>query len=192
MVARGSTQFNYSWEALPRYDAQSRAITLGVRVRNIGVRRNSNSDPTSYPTTRCPHTLRLCYSSPLLTPSTAPVPALLYIHTIRGALCPHCLRLSPSGCAGDAGSEVAQLYVSFPPAAGEPQLLLRDFEKTPLLPPGGAAALTFQLSSEPHLSVWTAATSAQPGWQALGGNFGIAVGSSSRDLRLQHSVRVDV
>jgi beta-glucosidase len=82
---------------------------------------------------------------------------------------------------GANGSEVAQLYVSFPQAAGEPPLVLRAFRKTTLLPPGGEEELRFELRAR-DVSVW------RGGWRPWAGHFGVVVGSSSRDARLQQTL----
>ena len=98
-----------------------------------------------------------------------------------------------------AGAEVVQLYVRFPRSAAEPELLLRDFAKTPLLAPGETVSLPFRLSTAQHLSVWrpsrTGAASASVdatdgGWQPVHGDFELSVGASSRDVRLRQSIAV--
>ena len=61
--------------------------------------------------------------------------------------------------------------------AGEPELLLRGFAKTPVLAPGGHAELPFTLRPK-DLSIWDG------GWAVSPGHFVLHVGASSRDLRL--------
>ena len=79
-----------------------------------------------------------------------------------------------------AGAEVAQLYVAFPPAAGEPPQQLKGFVKTRVLTPGAtAAAVTFGLRAR-DLSVWDEDAR---GWRVQVGQFGVGVGASSRDIR---------
>ena len=51
-----------------------------------------------------------------------------------------------------AGAEVAQLYLRFPPAAGEPFRQLRGFEKV-FLEPGQRRDISFSLESR-WVSVW--------------------------------------
>ena len=82
-------------------------------------------------------------------------------------------------------AEVAQLYVAYPPAAGEPPLVLRAYRKTPLLAPGASALLVLSLAPR-DLSVWDASSS---GWQGVSGAFGVRVGSSSRDVRLSATLQ---
>ena len=83
------------------------------------------------------------------------------------------------------GSEVAQLYLSFPAAAGEPPLLLRGFERVSL-PTGGTRMVTIELGPR-HLSCWNVAAHAR---YVPSGTYGIAVGGASRDLPLQTSVQI--
>lgn len=84
-----------------------------------------------------------------------------------------------------AGAEVAQLYISFPASAGEPPQLLRGFQKVSL-DAGAADVVAFKLVAQ-DLSVWDEAGAA---WALVHGTFGIAVGSSSRDIRLRGSFTV--
>jgi beta-glucosidase len=79
-----------------------------------------------------------------------------------------------------AGAEVAQLYLAFPAAAGEPVLQLRGFEKV-FLAPGAAAAVAFPLGPR-ALSVWDPASHR---WAEVRGEFGAAVGASVADIRLR-------
>ena len=83
------------------------------------------------------------------------------------------------------GKESAQLYLSFPPQAQEPPLQLRDFASLPLAP-GEATLVTFALDAR-ACSVWSEAAYA---WARLPGLYGVAVGASSRDLRLRGSFTV--
>ena len=87
-----------------------------------------------------------------------------------------------------AGREVAQLYVGFPPSAGEPPLQLRDFASVPLAP-GEALNVSLALDAR-GLSVWLPGPGGgEPGaWAVPPGVFLVAVGASSRDLRLHGSV----
>eukprot|EP01052_Picozoa_sp_SAG31_P008453 SAG31_NODE_427_length_15813_cov_13.679649_15_plen_123_part_00 len=77
------------------------------------------------------------------------------------------------------GSEVAQLYLSFPAVAGEPPQQLKGFAKVKLAP-SASSVVTFSLSSR-ELSIWSVADHA---WKIVKGSFGVRVGSSSRDIRL--------
>ena len=97
--------------------------------------------------------------------------------------------------SSDSGSEVAQLYLRFPAAAQQPDLVLRAFAKTALLGPGDEALLCFGLAPR-DLSVWDEAApdvhgGARPGaWRLARGEFGVRVGASSRDIRLEATVEV--
>ena len=78
------------------------------------------------------------------------------------------------------GAEVAQLYLSFPSAAGEPPQQLKGFAKTDVLAPGAEATVHFPLRPR-DISIWDAKGHA---WQRQKGVFGVRVGASSRDIRL--------
>ena len=76
-----------------------------------------------------------------------------------------------------AGSTVVQLYLTYPPTAGEPPRQLRDFAKVHL-DAGASRGVELQLSLRDR-SVWGAA--AEGGWSSVRGTFGVTVGQSSRD-----------
>jgi len=78
-----------------------------------------------------------------------------------------------------AGAEVAELYLGFPAAAGEPPKLLKGFQKI-TLSPGQTQHLTFNLDWE-DLANWDATAR---GWIVTPGTFQVMVGASSRDIRL--------
>ena len=78
-----------------------------------------------------------------------------------------------------AGTDVAQLYVAAPAAAGEPPYQLKGFARVDLAP-GESRAVAFALSPR-DLSVWDVAKHA---WQVPAGGFRVLVGDSSRDLPL--------
>jgi beta-glucosidase len=78
------------------------------------------------------------------------------------------------------GSEVVQLYVRDPKASvARPVRELKAFAKVDL-DPGETTAVEFALNAR-DLSYWS---TTQNGWALEGGEFELAVGSSSRDLRL--------
>ena len=77
------------------------------------------------------------------------------------------------------GAEVVQLYLSFPPSAGEPPRQLKGFKKIELAP-GASATIDIALTPR-DLSIWS--TSSHK-WEVVKGTFGVHVGSSSRDVRL--------
>jgi beta-glucosidase len=90
-----------------------------------------------------------------------------------------------SNTGSQAGTEVAQLYLGFPEAAGEPPRLLRGFERVSLAP-GQSSKLTIELGPR-QLSCWNASAHAR---YVPSGRYTISVGGSSRDLPLQTSVQV--
>jgi beta-glucosidase len=80
-----------------------------------------------------------------------------------------------------AGAEVVQLYVHDSTSSVErPMKELKGFEKVHL-DPGRTETVTFTLTEE-DLSFWDEKTGH---WTTEAGEFGILVGSSSRDIRLQ-------
>jgi beta-glucosidase len=84
------------------------------------------------------------------------------------------------------GREVAQLYLEFPAAAGEPPLQLKGFVKTTLLAKGASATVRFALSDR-SFSTWDVASHA---WVVASGTFGVHVGASSRDIRLNATIAI--
>ena len=85
-----------------------------------------------------------------------------------------------------AGSEVAQVYVADPSAAGEPPKQLKGFQKASLRP-GETKHLTFKLDQR-AFSIWD---SAAQQWTTVHGQYGVYVGGSSRDLPLHGTVTVN-
>ncbi|MGW5717066.1 glycoside hydrolase family 3 C-terminal domain-containing protein [Amycolatopsis sp. NPDC003865] len=79
-----------------------------------------------------------------------------------------------------AGAEVAQLYLGFPAAAGEPPRQLKGFSRVELAP-GQSRRVTIHLDAR-DFSVWDAASHA---WAPVKGGFTVQVGDSSRSLPLQ-------
>lgn len=84
-----------------------------------------------------------------------------------------------------AGAEVAQLYLSFPPQAGEPPRQLKRFQKV-YLRPGEKERVTMILASR-DFSIWSVAAHK---WTIVTGSFGATVSSSSRDDRLSGTLQV--
>jgi beta-glucosidase len=85
-----------------------------------------------------------------------------------------------------AGAEVVQVYVGDPKASVlRPERELKAFAKV-TLEPGGSQSVSFTLTAR-DLSYWHSSLSR---WVVEGGEFVIAVGASSRDLRGQVSVEV--
>ncbi|MCU1370854.1 MAG: glycoside hydrolase family 3 domain protein [Ilumatobacteraceae bacterium] len=94
------------------------------------------------------------------------------------------LRVTNTGLV--AGKEVVQLYVGAPDASvTRPVRELKDFAKV-ALGPGESVGVSFTLD-ERDLSYWSTRTD---GWVLEPGTFEIAVGASSRDLRLTASIDI--
>ena len=72
------------------------------------------------------------------------------------------------------GSDVVQLYLGDPPAAGEPPRQLKGFSKVTLRP-GQSTKVRFVLTAH-DLSYWDSTAS---GWSVPAGQFGVYVGDSS-------------
>lgn len=75
---------------------------------------------------------------------------------------------------------MAQLYIGFPQAAGEPPQQLKGFAKTKVLQPGESTVVQFPLTAR-SFSIWDVSTHS---WAVQKGTFGLTVGASSRDPRL--------
>ncbi|KAG7288336.1 glycoside hydrolase 3 [Staphylotrichum longicolle] len=85
-----------------------------------------------------------------------------------------------------AGAEVAQLYLTLPSSApSAPPKQLRGFAKLKL-EPGASKTATFNLRRR-DLSYWD---TGRQQWVVPAGKFAVAVGASSRDLRLSGSLQV--
>jgi len=85
-----------------------------------------------------------------------------------------------------SGSEVAQLYINFPTSAGEPPSILRRFKKVSIAA-GQSAKVTFDDLVSRDFSIWDVG---QHNWKIVNGNFGIFVGSTSRDFRQKGTVQI--
>jgi beta-glucosidase len=96
------------------------------------------------------------------------------------------VRCTVTNTGGRAGGEVVQLYVGDREArVARPIRELKAFTKVHL-EPGAAETVTFQLSAR-DLSYWYAP---EHRWVLEGGTFELAVGASSRDLRLTSTIDV--
>ncbi|KAF7309113.1 Fn3-like domain-containing protein [Mycena kentingensis (nom. inval.)] len=82
-----------------------------------------------------------------------------------------------------AGSEVAQLYLTFPERYAEPPRILRGFAKV-FLRPGESKHVSIPLRVK-DLSVWDVV---KQKWVGVEGRVGVMVGASSRDARLTGSL----
>jgi len=86
---------------------------------------------------------------------------------------------------GRAGAEIAQVYVSLPPSAGEPPKRLVAWAKVQLAP-GEVKLVTLTL--DPHyLSIFNPDKDA---WELVPGDYKVWVGGSSRDLPLSETVKL--
>ncbi|MEU4113836.1 glycoside hydrolase family 3 C-terminal domain-containing protein [Kitasatospora sp. NPDC028055] len=81
------------------------------------------------------------------------------------------------------GTEVPQLYLTFPAAAGEPPQQLKAFDKVTLAP-GASTHVELRLDRS-AFAVWDEGVH---GWGVPGGRYGLTVGSSSRAPRLRGTV----
>jgi len=84
------------------------------------------------------------------------------------------------------GTEIPQLYLSYPDSAGEPKKVLRGFEEVPITA-GQSAPVSISLSQR-DFSTWD--VNAQ-GWVRPPGNFRVMIGASSLDIRLQTTLKSD-
>src|SRR5262249_51352666 len=82
---------------------------------------------------------------------------------------------------GPAGADVAQAYVGFPAALGEPPHRLEGFQKV-FLEPGESRTVTLPLDAR-AFSYWGSG-----GWTQAPGCYGVSVGDSSRSLPLSGDV----
>ena len=83
-----------------------------------------------------------------------------------------------------AGGDVVQVYVGFPPSAGEPPEQLRGFEKVQLAP-GRTKRVSFRLDRR-AFAYWDEAAN---GWVVSAGDYRIGIGDSSENLPLSAVVR---
>ncbi len=83
-----------------------------------------------------------------------------------------------------AGSDVPQLYVDDPAAAGEPPKQLKGFQRV-FLRRGRSVVVTLALDAR-ALSQWDSTTRT---WTVTPGLYRILVGASSRDIRLRGYIR---
>lgn len=84
-----------------------------------------------------------------------------------------------------AGSDVAQVYVTFPASTGEPPKQLKGFAKV-TLQPGQTQHVTVALY-ERAFSIWETAAKQ---WAVVPGEYGIRVGDSSRNLPLEGKLTI--
>jgi beta-glucosidase len=89
------------------------------------------------------------------------------------------------------GSEVAQLYVSVPETENfkdgyRSPKNLKQFAKVKDLKPGEERTITMTINSR-AFSFWDIKNTK---WQVEKGDYGILIGASSRDIRLQDSMTV--
>ena len=109
---------------------------------------------------------------------------LANLHVSRGAGRSVTVALDVTNTGRRAGAEVAQLYVAFPAADGEPPWQLKGFARVSLAP-GATRRVTFALGPR-AFAHWD---STAGGWTVSAGEFRIGVGHSAADLPLTASVR---
>lgn len=85
-----------------------------------------------------------------------------------------------------AGSDVLQLYLTYPSSTGEPPRQLRGINKTPVIEAGASVSVSFTVSPA-EMGVWDVAAHK---WAVTSGEYTVAVGASSRDIRLSGTVSV--
>lgn len=76
------------------------------------------------------------------------------------------------------GMEVAQVYLGFPAEAGQPQRILRGFEKVSIAA-GASADVTISLRRR-DVSFWDVVAQK---WAVANGTYTVSVGASSRDIK---------
>jgi beta-glucosidase len=91
----------------------------------------------------------------------------------------------PTSTGKRAGAEIAQVYVSLPPSAGEPFKRLVAWEKIRLAP-GETRAITLKLDPQ-YLSIFN---TGKKDWELLPGDYTVLVGGSSRSTPLAATVRI--
>jgi beta-glucosidase len=84
-----------------------------------------------------------------------------------------------------AGEEVAQVYASLPPSAGEPPRRLVGWERIPLAP-GETKAVTLEINPQ-FLSIFNVDGGR---WELVPGDYAIHVGGSARSTPLTETVRI--
>ena len=87
------------------------------------------------------------------------------------------LFLSLASCGGRNSNS----YLQFPDAAGEPDWQLKGFSKTVPLAPGASSSIEIHLVAR-DFSIWNVSGSQ---WVVPSGTYDVAIGSSSRDIRLR-------
>ncbi|PLW09680.1 hypothetical protein PCANC_13629 [Puccinia coronata f. sp. avenae] len=95
---------------------------------------------------------------------------------------PYQITVSVTNVGQREGTEVAQLYLGFPPGAGEPPKLLRGFEAVPIAP-AQKVDVRFTLKLADLLIYDTTKAT----WVQPPGSYKVFVGASSRDIRLESS-----
>src|SRR4051812_11916076 len=95
------------------------------------------------------------------------------------------VRFTIANTGARPGAETGQVYVGFPPYAGEPPRQLKAFHKVALAP-GESSRVSVDLPAR-AFSDWSMSRHA---WVEPGGRYTISVGGSSRDLPLERAVKL--
>ena len=148
-------------DAIPPSDAPTVVYTEGLKTSY----RNAGGPAPAFP---FGHGLAYAEFALALAPG-APAPC---------AAAALCVNATVTNNGTERAATVAQLYVDFPPEAGQPAPLLKGFAKTDRLPPGASQLVTFQLS-ERDLSYYDAPSGA---W-ARAAHVDFLLGASAADIR---------
>lgn len=81
------------------------------------------------------------------------------------------------------GSEVVQIYVSYPDSAGEPPKVLRGFEKLRNIKPGQNKTAKIPLTRK-SFSIWDVSSQS---WTVPSGSYIVSAAAHSRDLKLNQT-----
>eukprot|EP01041_Mallomonas_annulata_P003447 gene3447-6851_t len=84
-----------------------------------------------------------------------------------------------------AGTDVVQLYISYPETCKEPPLQLRGFHSL-FIPVGDTVAVSFSLTNR-DLAIWDVD---HHSWSVVGGVYGVYIGNSSESLHLYTNITV--
>jgi len=106
----------------------------------------------------------------------APVEVSCYVDSKD---CRYHIRSSVTNAGKVAAPAVVQLYLEFPPQAGQTAPIMKAFKKTDALQPGSSEEFRFALSAH-DLSYWDLA---QDGWVEATGTFVAHLGESSADIK---------
>ncbi len=96
------------------------------------------------------------------------------------------VKLNVKNSGDRAGAEVVQLYIDVPAEAKEPPRQLKGFDKI-MLDPGETISVTIPLADESLMMF----DEFDQEWKLFNGNYQVMVGSSSRDVRVTESFKIE-